>query len=54
MRKNFHTTAKLAKNAKFLAGVEEASRVMDEVHGSSHGLVRTWGVGRELSALSVC
>lgn len=42
MRKNFHATAKLAKNAKFIAGVEEASRVMDEVHGSSHGLVCTY------------
>lgn len=45
MRKNFHATAKLAKNAKFLAGVEEAGRVWDEVHGSSHG-VRTYARAR--------
>ena len=53
VRKNFHTSAKLAKNAKFLAGVEEAMRVWGEVHGSS-AASSSHGVRSFIRCLPVC
>ncbi len=36
MRKSFHTNAKVTKNNKFVAGVEEATRIWDDCHGPQY------------------